>query len=405
MAHRDPRPRRTRTLLTLALALLALALLPSGAAAFSLRADLSYDLGSPPGDPDLNRLDLYLPDGGADGAPVVVYVHGGGWRTGDKGNGYLDKARLFTEAGYVYASLNYRLSPNPIDTSNPSRVRYPAHPHDVGEAIGWLRRHVGEYGGDPSRIVLVGHSAGAQIVSLVGTDPSFLRRYGTDPSAIRAVVSLDTAAYDITSRADNETSPLSLSGRALYWNAFATPAENASEGTWTAASPIEHADRRDPPFLLVTQRKSVLRQQESRAMAAALAQDPDRAVLAVSLDHAGINAALGDPDDKTAETDSVLAFVRKSLSTDAAPRTHLDRRPHRRLRLRHGARKAKARFRFSAKDERAEFRCRIDRRRWKHCRSPKVYRLRSGRHRFRVRSRTRNGKGPVRSFSFRVLPA
>ena len=102
----------------LALAVLAVAIAASAATApaYTSRIDIYYDLGSPP-EPQSpraeNALDLYLPDGiqPSDRRPVIVYVHGGGWSIGDKSNNPLDKARLFTDAGYVYATVNYRLSP------------------------------------------------------------------------------------------------------------------------------------------------------------------------------------------------------------------------------------------------------------------------------------------------------
>jgi arylformamidase len=370
---------------------------------FILDADLSYDLGSPPADPDANRLDVYTPRAllGAP-APVVVYVHGGSWRTGDKGNRIADKARLFSSSGMLFVSVNYRLSPNPPQSSKPGRIRFPAHPNDLGEAIGWLERNIGRYGGDPRRLILVGHSAGAQLVSLIGTDPRFVRAHGVRPLAIRGVVALDTAAFDLVERADPQSSPLGAAGLEGLWNAFATGAENAADGTWQAASPLHHADRRDAPHLLVTQARSPGRIAVNAEMATALGHSPASAVVAVDADHAGINAALGDPADASGETTAVLAFVREALAVDAAPRTRLTRRPKKRAGANRDRRRATVRFGFSATDERARFECRIDRRSWRRCVTPRRYRLAAGLHRFRVRAKTRDGKGPIRSYRFRV---
>ena len=181
-------------LAAVAAALVALLLAPSAGHAAKSNLGITYDLdGTPTPTPaKLNQLDLYQPADVTAGAarPVVVYVHGGGWSSGDKDNKISRKVNLFTGAGYVFASVNYRLSPDPIDLSYPaSRVRFPTHPGDVGEAIAWLDRNVASYGGDPRRILLIGHSAGAHIVSLISTDPSYVARWGVDPSPLPGTVS------------------------------------------------------------------------------------------------------------------------------------------------------------------------------------------------------------------------
>jgi arylformamidase len=236
--------------------------------------------------------------------PVVVYVHGGGWQIGDKRRvGH--KARLFTRAGYLFASVNYRLSPPVQGLPAADRVRFPDHPHDVGEALGWLTRNVRRYGGDPDRLVLVGHSAGAHLVSLAGVDPSFGSAYGVPARAVRGVVSLDTAAFDVAAKADPALRPRPW----MFWNAFGMPAEEAADPRWASASPITFAGRGDPPFLLVTQRRPA-RIAENRAMLRALGNRERDSLVTVALDHAGINRMLGSPRDPTRETEAVMAFVR-----------------------------------------------------------------------------------------------
>lgn len=385
------------------------ALLSSAAAApstaaepFEATLDVSYDLGSPPADPNLNRLDVYAPTAASGGrAPIVVYVHGGSWRVGDKSNSILDKARLFTDAGYVFVSVNYRLSPDPPNSSNPSRVRFPAHPDDLGEALRWLRDNARGFGGDPSRLILVGHSAGAHLASLVSTRLAFVRAYGVDPSSIRGTVALDTATLDLTERADPATSPLSLSGLLSIWNAFGTPAENEAEGVWANASPQLHADRRDAPHFLVVQNRAA-RLAPNAALLDALELNPSDYLLAVDNTHRGINLALGDPGDRSGETDAVMAFVRAALAVDRAPKPRLQRKPRKRVRINRGKRRVEVGFRFDVADERARFECRIDRRRWRPCSSPRRYELGPGKHRFRARSKNRDGRSEVRNYRFRV---
>ena len=301
--------RRRRAVLGLG-ALLAgvLAAVPqAGAAApYVLHADVDYDLGSPVSPAAQNRLDLFVPRGKAarqGRRPVVVYVHGGGWQAGDKARvGH--KASLFTRAGYLFASVNYRLSPSNQGVPATDRVRFPDHPHDVGEALGWLERNVRRYGGDRRRLVLIGHSAGAHLAALVGVDPSFRRAYGVPTGAVRGVVSLDTAAFDIAAEAD----PARSLRPQLFWNAFGTPREEAADPRWASGSPIHFADRRDPAFLLVTQRRP-RRVARNRAMLQALGDRRSDSLLALALDHAGINRTLGSPRDTSGETEAVMAFV------------------------------------------------------------------------------------------------
>jgi arylformamidase len=131
-------------------------------------------------------LDIY--GGGEAGAarPVVVYVHGGGWGRGDKRLGK-SLAPLYVENGAILVSLNYRLAPQ-----NP----YPSFMHDLAAATRWVKDNIGRRGGDPTRVVLVGHSAGAHMVALLGTDPQFLAKQGLPLNFYRAIVPIDTASFN-----------------------------------------------------------------------------------------------------------------------------------------------------------------------------------------------------------------
>jgi acetyl esterase/lipase len=292
---------------------------PAGADAhrgYATERDLSYDLGSPPPTRADNLLDLYRPRGLRRAArrPVVVWIHGGGWRKGDKRIGARKKAALFTGRGYLFASLNYRLSPaeprpDP-ERPDPHRIRFPDHPADVGEALGWLRRNVAERGGDPRRFVLMGHSAGAHLAALVATDPGFARGHGVGPRRVRAFVSLDSPAFDIAAAAD-PGGDRHRASREMLWNAFATPGENVRTSAWELGSPLRFAGPPDPPGLLVTQAGIDERVGEAHRMVAALGGGAGSRVLAVGLDHREINHALGERPDPSGVTDAVLSFVRR----------------------------------------------------------------------------------------------
>jgi acetyl esterase/lipase len=332
---------------------------------------------------------------------VVVYVHGGGWQQGDKRNQIRRKVNLFTGSGYVFASVNYRLSPPapPVGAFDPNRVKFPDHPHDVGEAIGWLHRNVARYGGDPTRIVLAGHSSGAHLVSLVATDPRYLRAYRVRRTAIVGVVSLDTAAYDIAGRAD----PTRNEGARGVWSVFGTPEENAATGSWRAASPLRWADADDPPFLLVVHQAATrARRNQTRRMALALGLGSE-SVLAVPLNHAGINRMLGALGDPTTETATVTRFVRGVISA-ARPVASIRKHPRKRLRVRRG--RVRVAFTFRVEGTYLRLQCRRDGGRFAACRSRLAYRARPGRHTLAVRALAPDGTpGPVAKFRFAVRRA
>jgi acetyl esterase/lipase len=140
---------------------------PAGASAAEARAvqetlDVRYHEGS-----SRQKLDVVAP-AGARGAPVVLFVHGGGWIGGDKDffGLYRGVGRYLARHGILAVLANYRLSPT---------VRHPEHVKDVARAFAWTRQHAAEYGGNPDCIILCGHSAGAHLVSLLATDDRYLK--------------------------------------------------------------------------------------------------------------------------------------------------------------------------------------------------------------------------------------
>jgi len=178
-------------------AALAAGLLPAEALA---KTTVSYGSG---------RLDIY-PAAQA-GAPVVAYVHGGAWRAGSKGDvgsmpGY------FNSIGYTFVSIGYSLSTDPGTQAS-----------QVGQAVSWIRSNIGQYGGNGSRIALMGHSAGAHLASLAV-------RSGRAPG-VRALVANDTQAWDIEYAAElnNGRLPTLLS------------VFNSMKGQWRTLSPISYA--------------------------------------------------------------------------------------------------------------------------------------------------------------------
>ena len=135
---------------------------------------------------ELQTLDVYAPAEGKN-LPVVVWIHGGGWHRGDKSE--MDKKpQAMVDKGFVFVSVNYRLFP---------AVTIKQIAGDVAKAIRWTRDHIREYGGDPSAIVVMGHSAGAQLAALVCIDDRYLKAEGIPLSAIKACVPVDGDSYDL----------------------------------------------------------------------------------------------------------------------------------------------------------------------------------------------------------------
>lgn len=125
------------------------------------------------------RLDVYAPDRAAHG-PVIVFWHGGSWSTGNKRQ-YRFVGDALAKHGFVAVIPNYRLHP---------AVKFPAFMDDAALAVAWVRLHASEYGGDPDRIVLMGHSAGAQIATLLAYDGTYLKRAQVPIACIRGVIGL-----------------------------------------------------------------------------------------------------------------------------------------------------------------------------------------------------------------------
>lgn len=131
-------------------------------------------------------LDIYAPPS-AENLPVVFWIHGGGWQTGDKSS-VQQKPRYFTEQGFVFVSTNYRLLPE---------VEMGVLIRDVAKALAWTHRHIASHGGDPSRIIVAGHSAGAQLAALLCTDERYLKEEGLTFTSLKGCIPVDGDTYDI----------------------------------------------------------------------------------------------------------------------------------------------------------------------------------------------------------------
>ena len=156
----------------------------AGAPDMKVMNDLRYD-SSAGSDAKLNALDLYLP-AGKPNVPLVFFVHGGGWRAGDKANP-TTLVNLFGRMGVGLASINYRLAP---DTKHPGQI------DDVARAFAWVYKNAAQYSIDRNRILVVGASAGAHLASLLGLNPEYLSKEGVPSDAIKGIASV-SGIYDL----------------------------------------------------------------------------------------------------------------------------------------------------------------------------------------------------------------
>ena len=111
-------------------------------------------------------------------SPVIVFAHGGSWRWGQK-DYHRTIGQQFAKSGIVFTTIDYRLYPD---------VRFPSFPQDVALSVQWVRENISKYGGDRNKIFLMGHSAGAHSVSLVGLDSTYLQELGGDLDWIKGVI-------------------------------------------------------------------------------------------------------------------------------------------------------------------------------------------------------------------------
>lgn len=135
---------------------------------------------------DRQLLDIYAPKD-ARNLPVVFWIHGGGWQAGDKAS-VDNKPKAFVDRGFVFVATNYRLLPH---------VEMETIFRDVAKSLGWVHKHIAERGGDPDRIFVMGHSAGAQLAALLCIDDRYLKAEGVPLTALKGCVPVDGDTYDV----------------------------------------------------------------------------------------------------------------------------------------------------------------------------------------------------------------
>ena len=249
----------------------------------------------------LQTLDVYSPPE-AKGLPVVFWIHGGGWQTGDKAEVH-NKPQVFNGKGFVFVSTNYRLLPK-VDMETLTR--------DVAKSVRWVHDHIAEHGGDPKRLLIMGHSAGAQLAALLCTDERWLKEQGLSFAIIRGCVPVDGDTYDIPAMIEVAETRLRLHGLPPPKFGHRIKFGNDPE-KHKAFSAVTHVakGRGIPPFLIlyVAGHPDVTVQAQRLGNALKDAGVPVTLHGARETTHNKINADLGNSGDPA--TAALFAFVER----------------------------------------------------------------------------------------------
>ncbi len=244
-------------------------------------------------------LDVYEPRHLTPNAPLVVFFYGGSWQSGDKSI-YRFVGKLLASQGFVTVIPNYRVYP---------AVKYPDFLRDNAEAVAFARRRAAEWGADPRRLFLAGHSAGAYNVAMLGLDRRWLAEVGLDPRRdVAGVVGL-AGPYDFLPLRDETLKTI-----------FG-PEEDRPD-----TQPINHVEGQDPPMLLIAgSNDKTVDPGNATRLAAAMSKRGDRATTRIVLgkSHVGLLTGLLPPAGGhsailDAMTDFIAAAPAPTLAKDAA---------------------------------------------------------------------------------------
>ncbi len=210
---------------------------------------------------DENKLDIYFQKNDKRNKPVIVMIHGGAWVVGDKtAKGVVsNKVNFFVDQkDYIFVSINYRMDKNSI---------HPQEVEDVSRAISWIVSNIQQKGGDPTKLIIMGHSAGAHLAALVSTDLKYLAKENVPIEFIKGVIPLDGGGFDIPYLLNSDEIKKDMGGGiktklllkkvidvyGIAWGQYDINILND-------ASPIFHVSKKTPPLLLIESSKNITHQ-------------------------------------------------------------------------------------------------------------------------------------------------
>src|SRR5215471_4821515 len=234
-------------------------------------------------------LDVYSPHN-AKNLPVVFWIHGGGWQTGDKSSVQI-KPQVFLDKGFVFVSTNYRLLPS-VDMATIVR--------DIAKSIRWVHEHIAEHGGDPNRLFIMGHSAGAQLAALICTDDRYLKAEGLSLAIIKGCIPVDGDTYDVPAIIETAETRRRVHGlpQAKFGHREKFGNDPAKHRDFSAVTHVAK-EKGIPPFLIlhVAEHPDTSAQAQRLGNALKDAGVPATVFGAKETTHNKINANLGVPDD------------------------------------------------------------------------------------------------------------
>ena len=246
-------------------------------------------------------LDIYAPEKKSSvKLPVIFWIHGGGWVVGDKSDVAL-KPKVFTEKGCLMVSTNYRLLPD---------VNMETLISDIAKSIGWVHRNITKYGGDPNRIIVGGHSAGAQLAALICIDDRYLRREGVSFESLKGCIPVDGDTYDIPKIIMTAEHRQTLYGGKMFTFGHRQKFGNDPE-RHVDFSAVTHVtkDKNIPPFLILYFSGNPDTNAQARLLERRLQQAgiSAKAVGKRNTNHSQLNNDIGDPNDPV--TQEVYKFL------------------------------------------------------------------------------------------------
>ncbi len=248
-------------------------------------------------------LDIYAPEN-AKNLPVVFWIHGGGWQTGDKTDVKL-KPQWFMDKGFIFVSTNYRLLPE-VDMGTLIR--------DVAKASGWVHRHIAEHGGDSKRVLVGGHSAGAQLAAIICTDDRYLKEDGVSFDGLIGCVPVDGDTYDVPAIIETAETRRRVHGQPQAKSGHREKFGNSPE-KHKDFSAVTHAakDKGIPPFLILHVASHPDTSAQAFRLGSVLKESgvPVKVFGAKDTSHVKLNDDIGLPDDPA--TMALNEFVTEAL--------------------------------------------------------------------------------------------
>jgi arylformamidase len=237
------------------------------------------------------QLDIYTPENIDRKLPVLIHIHGGGWKRGDK-KIQSKHGEFYSDHDIIFININYRLTPE---------VTHPVHAEDCAEAVAWVFQHIEELGGDKDRVFISGHSAGAHLAALLGTDATYLNKYNIQPSQLAGIIPVDTASFDLLSPRNERFV------EKLVENAFGT-----DKTILKAASPMLHVNMNQdyPEFLIFSSgnRYSAIKQGEELSRRLIESGNKANAIVVDGYNHRDMNLGMREAEGPIST--AILNFIK-----------------------------------------------------------------------------------------------